>query len=188
MPLLQASVTHGMPDFSRLPLWAGDGLARVVVETARGSRVKISYEPELSCFAMSRALAVGLAYPYDWGFLPSTLGEDGDPLDALVIHDAPTAPGLVIPCRIIGAVKVKQTEEHKTLRNDRFIAVPAHDTRAVLNDVRDLSKEFKFEIEKFFEAAVITEKKEIAFLGWAGPKEALKLIKAGEAAFTESIS
>ena len=79
-----------MVDFFRLPLRAADGLAHVVVETPRGARVKVAYNPQLSCFAMSRALPIGLAYPYDWGFLPSTLGEDGDPLDALVIR----LPGL----------------------------------------------------------------------------------------------
>jgi inorganic pyrophosphatase len=155
MPLFQASVRPPMSDFSRLPLWAEDGVARIVVETAKGSRVKISYEPELSCFGMSRALPVGLAYPFDWGFLPSTLGEDGDPLDAMVIHDAKTAPGLVVPCHIVGTVKVKQKEQGKTLRNDRFIAVPVHETGAILTDARDLPKQLKFEIEKFFEASVI---------------------------------
>src|SRR5689334_9351170 len=103
-----------MADFLSLPLWAGGGLAHVVVETPRGSRVKVAFDPELSCFAMSRALPIGLAYPYDWGFLPSTRGEDGDPLDALVLHEAPTSPGLVITCRIAGALKVTQRSDEGT--------------------------------------------------------------------------
>jgi inorganic pyrophosphatase len=171
-----------MTDFSRLPLWAEGGLAHVVVETPRGSRVKIAYDPDLLCFTMSRALPIGVSYPYDWGFLPSTLGEDGDPLDALLIHEAPTSPGLVIKCRIAGALKVSQRTKGETQRNDRIIAVPDHDSRADWDDVRALSKDVKWQLEKFFEAAIITEKKELNFLGWAGPKEALNLIKAGEKA------
>src|SRR4051812_44859216 len=109
-----------MTDFSKLPLWTEDGLAHVVVETPRGSRVKIAYDADLGCFAMSRALPIGIAYPYDWGFLPSTCGGDGDPLDAMVIHETPVSPGLVLTCRIVGALKLSQTKKGKTERNDRF--------------------------------------------------------------------
>ena len=169
-----------MTDYAKLPLWIEDELVRVVVETPRGARVKLAYDRKLACFRMARALPLGIAYPFDWGFLPSTLGEDGDPLDAMVIHDAPTSPGLVIPSRIVGALKVKQTAEGKSERNDRFIAVPVNDSHATLRDVNDLSKDAKWQMEKFFEASVITENKQLSFLGWAGPAEALKLIKAGE--------
>jgi inorganic pyrophosphatase len=175
-----------MSDLTKLPLWMSGGCVHVVVETPRLARVKLAYEPELESFVMSRALMLGLAFPYDWGFLPSTLGEDGDPLDALIIHDAETSPGLVVRCRIAGVLKVEQKEDGKSERNDRFIAVPDHDHRAKdLDDARDLSKAVKSEIEKFFEASVATEDKELKFLGWAGPKEALKLIKDGEKALIE---
>ena len=175
-----------MADLTKLPLWTSSGCVHVVVETPRRARVKLAYEPELECFVMSRALMLGLAFPYDWGFLPSTLGEDGDPLDALIMHDAATSPGLVLRCRIAGALKVEQTQEGKSERNDRFIAVPDHDHRAkTLDDVHDLPKAVKSEIKKFFSASVATEDKELKFLGWAGPKEAMKLIKAGEKALIE---
>ena len=66
----------------------------------------------------------GLSYPYDWGFIPSTKAEDGDPLDVLVIHDAQTFPGVVLRCRPVGILEVEQQSEGKKERNDRVFAVP----------------------------------------------------------------
>src|SRR4029077_1758761 len=85
---------------------------------------------------------LGLTYPYDWGFIPSTKGEDGDPLDALVLHDVATAPGLVLKCKIIVVLEVVQTEGGKhPIRNDRLIAVPRHSRREQADhDARDLPK------------------------------------------------
>jgi inorganic pyrophosphatase len=178
-----------MADLTKLPLRAAEGLFHVVVETPRCARVKLAYDPDLECFVMSHALMLGLEYPYDWGFLPSTLGEDGYPLDALVMHDAPTSPGLVLRCRVAGALKVKETtSEGHVRRNDRFIVVPNHDHRAQdLDDVRDLPKAVKSEIKQFFEARVATEDKTLEFLGWAGPKEAMKLMAEGEKALMEKL-
>ena len=87
-----------MPDFYKLPLWSGKGVANVVVETPRGARVKLNFDEDLGCFTIKRALPAGIAYPYDWGFLPSTRGEDGDPLDVLIMHEESTVPGLVLRC------------------------------------------------------------------------------------------
>ena len=86
-----------MPNLFKLPTWSGAEFVHVVVETPRGGRAKLSYDPELRTFVLSKSLMLGLSYPYDWGFIPSTRAEDGDPLDAIVIHDAATSPGLVAP-------------------------------------------------------------------------------------------
>jgi inorganic pyrophosphatase len=82
-----------MAGLLNVPARNGDGDAHVVVETPRGSAAKLEYDPELQAFTLSKALILGLTYPYDWGFIPSTKGEDGNPIDALVLHDAATAPG-----------------------------------------------------------------------------------------------
>ncbi|UVK57702.1 inorganic diphosphatase (plasmid) [Mesorhizobium sp. AR02] len=113
-----------MRDFLKLPTTTG-GLIRVVVETPRGAEAKLAYDPASRVFSYVRPLPVGMSYPYDWGFIPSTLGEDGDPLDGLVIHQAATAPGVVIKCQLLGALRVKQKDQDgQALRNDRFIFCP----------------------------------------------------------------
>src|ERR1700745_3774608 len=120
-----------MAGLLNVPARNGDGDAHVVVETPRGSAAKLEYDPELQVFTLSKALILGLTYPYDWGFIPSTKGEDGDPLDALILHDTATNPGLVLKCKIIGVLEVVQTEGGKhAIRNDRLIAVPRHSRRS----------------------------------------------------------
>jgi inorganic pyrophosphatase len=113
-------------DLLKLPVRNDHGDVHVVVETTRGSAAKLEYDPEMKVFTLSKELLLGLTYPYDWGFIPSTKGQDGDPIDALVLHDAATAPGLVLRCKIIGVLEVLQKEKGKKgIRNDRLIAVPA---------------------------------------------------------------
>ena len=133
-------------------------------------------------------MILGLAYPYDWGFISSTKGEDGDPLDALVLHDAATTPGLVLKCKIIGVLEVVQTEGGKhAIRNDRLIAVPRHSRREQADhDARDLPKPVRSAIEKFFVATDELESKELKFLGWKGPKTGERLIEKAAKDFKKS--
>jgi inorganic pyrophosphatase len=120
----------------------------------------------------------GLTYPYDWGFIPSTLAEDGDPLDILVIHDAGTYPGLVLRCRPIGVLEVLQITKGENERNDRIFAVPDRSPfEGDLQDVRRLPARAVDELEKFFEATDALEDKKLKFLGWHGPTRAIKTIK-----------
>ena len=119
-----------MPNYSKLPTIT-KGLIRVVVETPRGAASKLAFEPATQVFAYVRPLPVGMTYPYDWGFIPWTLGEDGDPLDGLVIHQAATAPGVVIKCNLLGAVCIKQRDPGgPALRNDRYILSPHREDAA----------------------------------------------------------
>jgi inorganic pyrophosphatase len=98
-----------MTNFAKLPTWADKQHVYAVVETPRGSRAKLEFDPKLGAFTLAKPLLAGLTYPYDWGFIPSTRAEDGDPLDVLIIHDAATYPGLVLKCKPIGVLEVVQT-------------------------------------------------------------------------------
>ena len=107
-----------MPNFINLPPFTEDGDVHVVVETPRGSRAKFAYDPKLETFILSKSLLTGLTYPHDWGFVPSTKADDGDPLDIMVIHDAATFPGIVLTCRIIG-ILADRAEEQREGRAER---------------------------------------------------------------------
>src|ERR1700757_596531 len=91
-----------MTNLINLPPFTADGDVYVVVETPRGSRAKFDYDPKLKTFTLSKSLLTGLTYPHDWGFVPSTKADDGDPIDIMVVHDAATFPGIVLTCRVIG--------------------------------------------------------------------------------------
>jgi inorganic pyrophosphatase len=163
-----------MPDYEKLPTRAVGGLVHVVVETPRGARAKFKYDPELKVFAFSRTLVLGLTYPYDWGFIPSTRGEDGDPIDAMILHEAATAPGMVVRCRPIAILNVLQSEKGKEeRRNDRILAVPAEGGhRTPWNDIVDVDVGLKDELQRFFIASVALQDKTLRFLGWGGAEEA----------------
>ena len=105
-----------------------------MVETPRGSRVKLNFDPKLQVFMLRKSLMVGLTYPYDWGFIPSTCAEDGDPLDILIIHEAPTYHGLVLRCKPIGILELMQRKNGKQERNDRVFALPEHSPVATSAD------------------------------------------------------
>src|SRR3979490_3393697 len=113
-----------MTNYFKLPTWADSDHVYAVVETPRGSRAKLEFDPKRRAFTLAKALLAGLTYPYDWGFIPSTRAEDGDPLDVLIIHDAATYPGLVLKCKPIGVLEVVQSSKGKEERNDRVFVVP----------------------------------------------------------------
>jgi len=176
-----------MPNLINLPPFTDEGDVYVVVETPRGSQAKIDYDPDLRAFTLSKSLLTGLTYPHDWGFVPSTKADDGDPIDIMVLHDAATFPGIVLNCRVIGVVEIEQKSKGKTERNDRLFAVPrnSHSEQA-LNDVRELSKPIQEELEKFFKATDELEDKTLNFLGWKGPKAAVAAIKQSAKSFKKN--
>jgi inorganic pyrophosphatase len=167
-----------MPNLLKLPSWGADGVLHVVVETPRGARAKFKFDPDLDAFVLSKSLMLGLSYPYDWGFVPSTLADDGDPLDAMVVHDAATTPGMVIKCRILGVLEVAQTANRRRQRNDRLFVVPAGSLRErETADVGDLAGQVRRELERFFAASVALEDKRLKILGWKGPAAATRLVE-----------
>src|SRR5215470_5274529 len=115
----------------KLKTFQPDGRVNVVIESPRGSSVKFKFDPKLGIFMVSRPLVDGLVYPHDWGFVPSTRAPDGDPLDAFVMWDAVSYPGLVLRCRVIGVLQVEQTSRssHARERNDRIAVLPVNAPR-----------------------------------------------------------
>jgi inorganic pyrophosphatase len=164
-----------------LPPTAGKGLVHVVVETPRHSTAKLKYEPALGQFALKRALPLGFVYPYDWGFVPGTEAEDGDPVDALVLWESASPPGTVLRCRLLGVLEVSQRagpNQKRRIRNDRILAVPERDPRtAALRDLDDLTDRVREELAHFFVASLRFEPKDPRIEGWSGPAVALALVK-----------
>lgn len=170
-------------DLTRLPLRGKDGAFHVVVESPRGSTVKLKYEPALKSFTLSRPLTRGLRYPFDWGFIPSTKGPDGDPLDAMVYWDDITWPGVVLPCRALGVLQVDQKKRGgqpgERERNDRILTVPMAAPRAEhLTSYQELAKRERDELEHFFLTVVHFADKDAHILGWEGPEGAERMIQA----------
>jgi inorganic pyrophosphatase len=153
----------------------------VVVESPRGSAVKFKYDIEHSVLTVSRPLPLGLVYPYDWGFVPSTRAKDGDPLDAWVAWDVSSYPGIVIPCRTLGLLQVEQRDASSGggyERNDRLAMLPlkAHRQEG-LQSVFDLPERVRLEIERFFQNTAAFEEKEVRILGWAGGEAAEEAVR-----------
>lgn len=158
-----------------------EGGFHVVVETPRGSPFKLKLDPALGVLALKRPLPLGHTWPYDFGFVPSTRAPDGDPVDALVLWDASSPAGLVVPCRALGVLQLDQLErDGRRVRNDRIVAVPLRFERgAPLRSVDDLPARVREELAHFSASSVFFEGKDVRSLGWAGPPAAEALIDGG---------
>jgi len=96
----------------------------VIIESPKGHGQKYTYMPENRCFKLTKVLPAGMVFPFDFGFIPDTKGEDGDPLDVIVISEMKSFTGCCMDCRVEGVIKANQTEEGKTVRNDRYLVIP----------------------------------------------------------------
>ena len=135
-----------------LPAFDGNSTdVTAVIEAPRGSAVKFDYNAAIDAFELSYILPAGSHFPFEFGFVPSTRAEDGDPLDILVLMDAPSCVGCVLVARPIGVIEAEQTQDGETFRNDRLIGVAtaAHNF-AGLNSLDDLDSRILDEIEHFF--------------------------------------
>jgi inorganic pyrophosphatase len=149
-----------------------------IVETPKGSAQKYTYEPENKWFKLSKVMPAGMVFPFDFGFIPNTKGEDGDPLDIIVISELKSFPGCVMDCRIIGCITAEQTEKDETVRNDRFLAVPeASQLFTEVNEIKDLPDGIIQQIETFFVNYNEIAGKKFKPLKKIDAKKALKLIK-----------
>jgi inorganic pyrophosphatase len=156
------------------------GLVRVVVDTPKGSRNKYKYDEQVALYRLSKVLPLGSAFPYDFGFIPSTRAADGDPLDVLVLGEEALFPGCLVTIRLVGVIQAEQTEHGKTFRNDRLMgAIETSVNRPAIQTLEDLRPERLDEIEHFFMAYNHLEGRHFTPLGRHGPAMAEQLLADG---------
>jgi len=158
-------------------------MLRVVIETPKGSRNKFAFNAKEHIFELKKVLPAGMAFPYDFGFVPCTEAEDGDPVDVLVLMDEPAFPGCVLTCRPIGVIQGEEVgKKKKKTRNDRIIAVEkdAH-SWADIKTIGDLGKQFVRELEEFFVDYHRLSGKQYRVLARKGRTQARRLVKSGMA-------
>ena len=149
----------------------------VIVETPKGSRNKFDYDEEYRLFALGGVLPAGAVFPYDFGFIPSTRGGDGDPLDVLVLMDEPAFTGCLVTARVIGVIEADQTEGGETTRNDRVIAVATGSrNHRDLRSIDGLSDNLIHEIEHFFVSYNAAKGKQFTPRGRSGPDRAGQVV------------
>jgi inorganic pyrophosphatase len=155
-------------------------LLRVVIETPKGSRNKFAFDPKEHIYELKKVLPAGMTFPYDFGFVPSTKAEDGDPVDVLVLMDEPAFAGCLATCRLIGVIEGEQGDKKKMVRNDRIVAVEkdAH-SWADIKTMDDLGKRFCRELEEFFVNYHKLSGEQYRILGIKGPRQARRLVEIG---------
>jgi inorganic pyrophosphatase len=175
-------------DLMRLKTWDAEcGDLTVVIETPKGTRSKLNYEPERGLFKLAKLLPVGMVFPFDFGFIPSTLGEDGDPLDVLVIMDEPLPPGCVVECRLLGIIEASQEESGESTRNDRIVAAALHCKNCPeIHSLRNLDPHLLQEIEHFFASYNDMEGRTFKLIRYAGPRRAKKAVRSGQRRFADA--
>jgi inorganic pyrophosphatase len=156
------------------------------VDTPKGSRHKYKFDETLGLFRLERVLGAGLSFPYNFGYIPSTRGEDGDPLDVLLLMDEPCFVGCLVAARLIGVIEAQQVEAGATHpeRNDRLLAVADQaPTAARLTHISQVNPTVLDEIEAFFIAYTSQEGKRFTPQRRSGPARALQLLAQGMRAF-----
>ena len=169
-----------------LPAWDA-GLLHVVVDTPAGSAAKFKLDRKTGAYTISHILPPGTVFPFDFGSIPSTAADDGDPLDVLILVETPSFAGCLVRVRLVGALEAKQTQEGKTRRHDRLIGV-ADASRRYRNvrRISDVPKHLLGEIEHFFVSYNEERGRRFRVLRRVGPAAAKKLVTAAAKRFEES--
>jgi inorganic pyrophosphatase len=174
---------------SSLPAKANpDAAVPAIIDTPQGSHNKYKFDTASGLFKLSKVLPAGAFFPYNFGYVPGTLAEDGDPVDVLVLMDTPAFVGCLVEVRLIGVIEARQTERgaRKSERNDRLLAVAVESLKhGAVTSLRQLSPEQLAEIEHFFISYNAAAGKVFKPIGRRGPREAQRLLKAGRALFRQ---
>src|SRR5690348_15893380 len=173
---------RGLAESSRLKPFDPDDkkMLRVVIETPKGSRNKFAFAPDEHIFGLKKVLPAGMTFPYDFGFVPSTKAEDGDPTDVLVLMDEPAFPGCLLKCRVIGIIEGQQGKKKDGERNDRIIAIEqSNHSYAHVRHVKELGKKFVKELEEFFVNYHDIQGEKYRILDVKGPAEGRRRVEEG---------
>lgn len=159
---------------------------RAVIESPAGSRAKFEFNRETGLFELHRMLPAGLVFPLDFGFVPLTLGEDGDPLDILVLTEAAVPVGCLLQVQLLGVIEAEQTEEvdgrPNTVGNDRIVArLSESRSYREVGRLEQLGSSFAEELQRFFEALNELKGNRFEVTAIAGPERAAELVAQGSA-------
>lgn len=158
----------------------------IIIETPKGSNQKFKFDKEYRLFRLYKTLPASLAFPFDFGFIPNSKGEDKDPIDVMAISEFTAFPGCVIDCRIIGCIQAEQPVEGKKIRNDRFLAIPQQSVvYGSVYSIEDISVASVSAIESFFVTYTKLEGKELTLLGNLNATEATARLKSLLFSFSE---
>ncbi len=165
-----ASLSHELDKKSRT--------CRVVIETPKGRRNKFDYDPKLESFTLGGLLPEGLSFPFDFGFVPSTIAADRDPIDIMVLMDEPAHVGCVLTVRLIGVIEAQQSQDGKTLENDRLIGIAVHSySHDKVQSVSELNNSLLDQVEEFFVSYNKSRGKKFKVMGVHGPSKAVKRVQ-----------
>lgn len=161
-------------DLSRIPAQPKPGLINVLIEIPKGSKNKYEFDKDMQAFALDRVLYSSVQYPYDYGFVPNTLADDGDPLDGMVMMDQPTFPGCVIAARPIGMLEMIDGGD----RDEKILCVPDKDPRyANIKSLKDVPQHRLDELAEFFKTYKNLEKKVTEIRGWQDVDQVMPLVE-----------
>jgi len=161
-------------DLSRIPAQPKPGLINVLIEIPAGSKNKYEFDKDMGAFALDRVLFSSVQYPYDYGFVPNTLADDGDPLDGMVLIDQPTFPGCVIAARPIGMLEMIDGGD----RDEKILCVPVEDPRyAQVMSLADVAPHRLDEIAEFFRSYINIETETTEILGWQNVDKVKPLVQ-----------
>ncbi len=161
-------------DLSRIPAQPESGIINVLIEITGGSKNKYEFDKDMNAFILDRVLFSSVKYPFDYGFVPNTLADDGDPLDGMVMMDEPTFPGCVIASRPVCMLEMIDGGD----RDEKILCVPAEDPRYDhVKSMKDIAPHRLEEIAEFFRSYKNLEKKETNILGWKDIDQVAPLIE-----------
>jgi len=169
---------QGIVNPAKLASFDKEKKLQAIIETPKGSRNKYAWDPDQQIFELKKVLPEGMAFPHDFGFIPSTEAEDGDPIDVLVLMDQPVFTGCMVKARVVGVIEGEQTEKGKSERNDRLLAVAeSSHTHSNINSLKDLNKDMLKELEKFLVNYHANDGAIFKVLSMKGPDAAASCLK-----------